>query len=68
MVPSLALAITTSSERLSSNVFSLDESIRFRNLKFITDHFGSLSLSPMGMVQMPQSWAHPAVGYRPYCV
>jgi hypothetical protein len=29
-------------------VFSLGESIRFGSLKFITDHFVDMSLSPMG--------------------
>jgi hypothetical protein len=48
MVPSLALAITADGECLSCDVFSLDETIHFRNLKFVTDRFDGLSLSPMG--------------------
>jgi hypothetical protein len=48
MVPSSALAIATGSQCLSSNVFSLNKTIRFRSLKFIADQFGGLSLSPMG--------------------
>jgi hypothetical protein len=48
IVPSSALTIATDGERLSCNVFSLDEIIRFRSIKFITDRFGDLCLSPMG--------------------
>jgi hypothetical protein len=48
MVPSSALAVTADGECLSCGGFSLGETTRFGNLKFIVDHFGALSLSPMG--------------------
>jgi hypothetical protein len=35
-------------ERMSCGGFSLDETIHFGSLDFITDRFGSLSLSLMG--------------------
>jgi hypothetical protein len=48
MVPSSALIIATGGECLSSDVFSLDKTIRFGSLEFITDRFSSLILAPMG--------------------
>jgi hypothetical protein len=48
MVPSLVLIVITSCERLSSDVFSLSQTIHFGSLEFIIDRFGGLSLSPMG--------------------
>jgi hypothetical protein len=48
MLPSSALTVTADGERLSCGGFSLGETARFGNLKFILDHFGALSLSPMG--------------------
>jgi hypothetical protein len=48
MVPSSTHTIATSGEHPLSDVFSLNETIHFGNLEFITDYFGSLSLSPMG--------------------
>jgi hypothetical protein len=48
MVPSSALTVTVDGERLSSDVFSFGETILFRSLRFIADHFGGLSLSPIG--------------------
>jgi hypothetical protein len=50
MVPSSALIIATDGERLSCGGFSLSETIHFGSLKFITDNFSSLSLSPLGDV------------------
>jgi hypothetical protein len=47
MVPSSALAIAADGEHLSCDVFSLGETIHFGSLKFIADHLGGLSLSPM---------------------
>jgi hypothetical protein len=46
MVSLLTLTVITGGERLSSDVFSLGETICFKNLEFITDRFGGLSLSP----------------------
>jgi hypothetical protein len=48
MVPSSALTITTDRERPLCDVFSIDKTINFRCLKFITDYFGALSPSPLG--------------------
>jgi hypothetical protein len=48
MVPSSALIIATDGERLPCGGFSLNETIRFGSLKFITNCFGGLSLSPRG--------------------
>jgi hypothetical protein len=48
MVHSLMLAITTNGEHLTYNGFSLSETIRSGSLEFITDSFGSMSLSPKG--------------------
>jgi hypothetical protein len=45
MVPSLALVVAAGSERLLCDGFSLGATIRFGNLKFITDQFSGLSLS-----------------------
>jgi hypothetical protein len=65
MVPSSVLTIATDGERLSCHVFSLGETICFGSLEFITDRFDSLSLSPMGVVQMPSSWAQHVVDHHP---
>jgi hypothetical protein len=46
MVPSSVITIAADSERLMSGGFSLGETIHLGSLKFITDYFGSLSLSP----------------------
>jgi hypothetical protein len=48
MVPSSALSVTADGERLSCGGFFLGKTIRFGSLEFISDHFGGLSLSPMG--------------------
>jgi hypothetical protein len=48
MVPSSVPIVITSCEHLSSDVFSLGQTIHFRSLEFIADHFDGLSLSPMG--------------------
>jgi hypothetical protein len=48
MVPPSAFIITTGSEHLSCDGFSLDKTICFGNLEFITDRFSSLRLSPIG--------------------
>jgi hypothetical protein len=48
MVHSSTPAITTDDEHLSCDGFSLDETVCFRSLDFITDCFGSSSLSPKG--------------------
>jgi hypothetical protein len=48
MVPSSALTVTTSGERLLCGGFSIGETIRFRSLEFIADRFDRLSLSHMG--------------------
>jgi hypothetical protein len=48
MVPSSALTVAADGERLSCNVFSLGETIRFESLKLITNRFGSLSHSSVG--------------------
>jgi hypothetical protein len=46
MVPSSAITIVTDGECLTCGGLSLKETIHLRNFKFITDYFGSLSLSP----------------------
>jgi hypothetical protein len=46
MVSSSSIAITADSERLACGEFSLGERVNLGNLEFITDYFGSLSLSP----------------------
>jgi hypothetical protein len=48
MVPSSALTVATDGERLSCDVFSLDKTIHFESVEFITNRFGDLCLSPMG--------------------
>jgi hypothetical protein len=48
MVSSSAHVVAADGEHLSCDVFSLDKAIHFRSLKFITDCFSGLSLSPMG--------------------
>jgi hypothetical protein len=48
MVPSSSLTVAADGERLSCDVFSLGETIRFGRLEFIADRFSVLSLSPMG--------------------
>jgi hypothetical protein len=42
MVPSSALVIAADDERLSDGGFSLNETIRFGSLEFITDNFGGV--------------------------
>jgi hypothetical protein len=46
MVPSYASAVTADGEHLTCGGFSLRETIHLENVKFITDYFGGLSLSP----------------------
>jgi hypothetical protein len=46
MVPSSSIIITADGEHLTCGGFSLDEIVSLGNFKFITDHFGGLSLSP----------------------
>jgi hypothetical protein len=46
MVPSSTITVAADAECLSSNGFYLGETIHFGSLKFITDCFGSLNLSP----------------------
>jgi hypothetical protein len=48
MVHSSTLTITADDEHLTRGCFSLDKTVRFGNLEFIADYFGSLSLSPKG--------------------
>jgi hypothetical protein len=48
MVHSSTLASTTDSEHLTYGGFSLGETVRFESLEFITDCFGSPSLSTKG--------------------
>jgi hypothetical protein len=48
MVPSSVLTIAVDAVLLLCVYFSLGETIRFESLKFVTDYFGGLSLSPMG--------------------
>jgi hypothetical protein len=48
MVPSSALTVAVSSERLSCGGFSLGKTIHFGTLEFIADRFGSLSPSLIG--------------------
>jgi hypothetical protein len=48
MVPSSTLIVSVDGERLSCDVFSLDETIHFGSLEFIANHFGGLRLFPMG--------------------
>jgi hypothetical protein len=48
MVPSSALTVATDDEHLWCGGFPLGETIHFGSLEFITDHFGGLSLSPLG--------------------
>jgi hypothetical protein len=47
MVPSSVLPVAVDDERLSCDVFSFDETIRFGSLEFIANRFGGLSLSSM---------------------
>jgi hypothetical protein len=67
MVLSSALDVAADSERMSCGGFSLSKNILFESLEFITNRFGVLSISPMGTVQMPSSWAQPTVGHHPRC-
>jgi hypothetical protein len=53
MVPSLAFIATTGDKCLPNHVSSPGRTIHFGSLEFITDHFGSLSLTPLEMVQVP---------------
>jgi hypothetical protein len=46
MVPSSAIAITTTDERLACGGFSLGKTVCLGNFKFITDYFGGLRLFP----------------------
>jgi hypothetical protein len=46
MVPSSAFAFSTNGERLTCGGFSLSEIIHLGSFEFITDYFGSQSLSP----------------------
>jgi hypothetical protein len=46
MVPSSVIIVATDSECLMCGGFSLSETIRLGNFKFITDYFGGVSLSP----------------------
>jgi hypothetical protein len=48
MVHLSTLAIATDGEHLTCGGFSLSEIVRFGSLEFITDYFGSLSISPKG--------------------
>jgi hypothetical protein len=48
MVHSSALAVAVDSKRLMCGGFSLDETVHFASLEFITDCFGGLSLFPKG--------------------
>jgi hypothetical protein len=48
MVPSSVLTVDAGGARLSCGGFSLGETILFGSLEYSTDHFGGLSLSPMG--------------------
>jgi hypothetical protein len=66
MVPSSTLATAAFGEHLLCDGFSPGETICFGNLEFITDRFGSLSLSCLGMAQAPSSWVPPAAGHCSY--
>jgi hypothetical protein len=46
MVPSSVITITAHGECLTCGGFSLSETIHLESFEFITDYFGSLSLSP----------------------
>jgi hypothetical protein len=46
MVPSYAITIAVSSDRLIYNGFSLGETIRLRSFEFIVDYFSGVNLSP----------------------
>jgi hypothetical protein len=48
MVLSSVFVATIGGEHLSCDDFSISQTIRFGNLEFIGDRFGSLSLSPLG--------------------
>jgi hypothetical protein len=48
MVHSSTLTVATDGERLMCCGFSLNRTIRFGSLEFITDYFDGLSLSPRG--------------------
>jgi hypothetical protein len=55
MVHSSMLIITADEECLTCGGFSLGETIHFGSLEFITNYFGSLSLSARGWVTQAQS-------------
>jgi hypothetical protein len=46
MVPSSAITVTTTDERLACGGFSLGETVCLGNFEFITDYFGGLRLFP----------------------
>jgi hypothetical protein len=48
MVPSSMLIIVADDECLSCGEFTIGKTVHFGCLKFITDRFNGLSLSPMG--------------------
>jgi hypothetical protein len=47
MVPSASIVVAADGEHLMCGGFSLGKTIHLGNFEFITDYFGSLSLSPM---------------------
>jgi hypothetical protein len=44
-------------EHLTCSGFSLGETVLLGNFEFITDYFGSMNLSPRGVMHAPFSWA-----------
>jgi hypothetical protein len=51
MVHSSRLTITADNEHLTYDEFSIGETVPFGGLEFIADCFGSLHISPKGMIQ-----------------